>query len=121
MEIPSPDHLITIESSTGRVRVLAGGRVIADSRNALVLRESNHSPVHYIPRGDVDMTLLARTEHHTHCPYKGDASYYSVAPGGKRAVNAVWTYEAPNEAVAAIKDHVAFYPDRIDAIEITTS
>jgi uncharacterized protein (DUF427 family) len=118
MKIPSVDHPITIESSPGRVRVLAGGRVIADSRKALVLRESDYPAVHYIPRSDVYMTLLERTENKSHCPYKGDASYYSVVPGGDRAVNAVWTYEAPYEAVAAIKDHVAFYPERVDAIEI---
>jgi uncharacterized protein (DUF427 family) len=73
--------------------------------------------VHYIPRGDVDMTLLARTDNETYCPYKGDASYFSITSGGERTVNAVWTYEAPYEAVASIKDHLAFYSDRVDAIE----
>jgi len=118
-KIPNADHPIAIEPTTARVRVLAGGRVIADSRNALVLRESDYPAVYYIPRSDVDMTLLARTDNATHCPYKGDAGYYSVVPGGNRGVNAVWTYEAPYEAVAAIKDHLAFYPDRVDAIELT--
>jgi uncharacterized protein (DUF427 family) len=121
VKIPNPDHPITIEPSAGRVRVLAGGKVIADSRDALTLRESDYPPVHYIPRADVDMQQLARTDNETYCPYKGDAAYYSIAPGGERAVNAVWTYEAPYAAVAAIKDHVAFYPDRVDAIEHTTS
>jgi uncharacterized protein (DUF427 family) len=119
IKIPNPDHPITIEPSAGRVRVLAGGKVIADTRNALTLRESDYPPVLYIPRGDVDMTLLARTDNATYCPYKGDAAYYSVTAGGEGAVNAVWTYEAPYDAVAAIKDRLAFYPDRVDEIEQT--
>jgi uncharacterized protein (DUF427 family) len=96
-----------------------GGKVIADTRNALTMRESDHPPVHYIPRSDVDMTLLARTDNASYCAYKGDAAYYSVTTGGERAVNAVWTYEAPFDAVAAIKDRLAFYPDRVDTIELT--
>jgi uncharacterized protein (DUF427 family) len=120
VKIPDADHPITIEPSAGRVRVLAGGNVIADSRNALTLRESDYPPVHYIPRGDVDMQLLARTGNETYCPYKGDCAYYSVTSGGERAIDAVWTYEAPYDAVAAIKDHLAFYPDRVDAIEHIT-
>jgi uncharacterized protein (DUF427 family)/predicted SnoaL-like aldol condensation-catalyzing enzyme len=120
VKIPNADHPITIEPVAGRVRVLAGGKVVADSRKALALRESDYPVVHYIPRSDVDMTLLTRTENATYCPYKGDAGYYSVISGGDRAVNAVWTYETPHEAVAAIKDHLAFYPDRVDAIELTT-
>ncbi|HEY1866888.1 MAG TPA: DUF427 domain-containing protein [Candidatus Cybelea sp.] len=95
-----------------------GGRVIADTRRALALRESDYKPVHYIPRSDVDMELLARTEHRSYCPYKGEASYYSLPIGGERSVNAVWTYENPYDAVADIKEYVAFYPDRVDAIEI---
>lgn len=119
IKIPNADHPITIEPSAGRVRVLAGGKVIADTRNALTLRESDYPPVQYVPRDDVDMTLLARTDNATYCPYKGDAAYYSITAGGDRGVNAVWTYEAPYDAVAAIRDYVAFYPDRIDAIEQT--
>jgi uncharacterized protein (DUF427 family) len=117
IKIPSADHPITIEPSAGRVRVLAGGKVVADSRNALTLRESDYAPVQYIPRSDVDMALLARTDNATYCPYKGDAAYYSITIGGEHAANAVWTYEAPYDAVATIKDHLAFYPDRVDAIE----
>jgi uncharacterized protein (DUF427 family) len=120
VKIPNADHPITIEPSAGRVRVVAGGRVIADSRNALTLRESAYAPVHYIPRADVDMTLLARTDNATYCPYKGDAAYFSITAGGERAVNAVWTYEAPYDAVAEIKDHLAFYAERVDAIEHTS-
>jgi uncharacterized protein (DUF427 family) len=117
VKIPNPDHPITIEPNAKRVRVTVAGQVVADSTNALTLRESDYDAVHYIPRGDVDMTLLARTANETYCPYKGDASYYTITHGGERTVNAVWTYEAPYEAVAAIKDHLAFYSDRVDAIE----
>jgi uncharacterized protein (DUF427 family) len=115
-KIPGPDHPITIERNTKRVTVSLGGRVIADTRAALVLREASYPAVQYIPRQDVDMALLQRTEHASYCPYKGDAAYYSIPAGGARAVNAVWSYEAPFDAVAAIKDHLAFYPDRVDAI-----
>jgi uncharacterized protein (DUF427 family) len=114
MKLPGPDHPITIEPNPARVTVSAAGRIIADSRNALTLREASYGAVHYIPLRDVNMTLLERTEHQTYCPYKGDCSYYSIRLGEERSVNAVWTYEAPYAAVAAIKDHVAFYPDRVD-------
>ena len=119
VKVPDADHPISIEPRAGRMRVLAGGSVIADSRGALALRESGHSVVHYIPRSDVNMALLVRTEETTYCPYKGHASYYSIASAGERGTNAVWTYEEPYEAVAAIKDHLAFYPDQVDAIELT--
>ena len=117
IKIPGPQHPITIERNPARVVVSVAGRVIADSRNALTLREASLRPVQYIPRQDVDMTLLERTDHATYCPYKGDCAYYSIPAGGLKSVNAVWTYEAPYDAVATIKDHVAFYPERIDAIE----
>jgi uncharacterized protein (DUF427 family) len=97
--------------------VKVAGRIVADSRGALTLREASYAPVQYIPRRDVDMTLLERTDHATYCPYKGDCSYFSIPSGGDRSTNAVWTYEAPYEAVSPIKDHLAFYPDRVDAIE----
>src|SRR4051794_31489386 len=114
---PGPDHPITIEPNPNRVTVSAAGHVIADTRHALNLREATYPPVTYIPRKDVDMTLLHRTDHATYCPYKGDCAYFSIPAAGARAVNAVWTYEAPFPAVASIKDHLAFYPDRVDAIE----
>jgi len=114
---PGPDHPITVARNPARVVVTVAGRVIADTRDALTLREATYPAVQYIPRGDVDMSLLARTDHATYCPYKGDCGYFSIPLGGQRAVNAVWTYEAPYPAVAAIKDHLAFYPDRVDAIE----
>ena len=89
--------------------VTVGGKVIADTRDALTLREASYAAVQYIPRRDVDMAALTRSEHTTYCPYKGDASYYSIPAGGDRSLNAVWTYETPFEAMAQIKDHVAFY------------
>ena len=117
IKIPGPDHPITIERNPNRVVISVAGHVIADTRDALTLRESTYPPVHYVPPKDVDMTLLERTDHATYCPYKGDASYFSIPSGGARSANAVWTYEAPYAAVAFIKDHLAFYPDRVDAIE----
>jgi len=119
IKIPGPDHPITIEPSPARVVVSVAGRIIADTRAALSMREAAYPAVLYIPRRDVDMAQLQRTEHATYCPYKGDCAYYSIPAGGARSVNAVWTYEAPFEAVAQIKDYLAFYPDRIDAIETT--
>ena len=118
IKIPGPDHPISIERDTERVIVSVAGRVIAHTREALTLREAHYPAVHYIPRKDVDMTLLARSDRTTYCPYKGDASYYGIPAGGERSIDAVWTYETPYAAVAGIKDHLAFYPDRVDAIEI---
>ena len=118
IKIPGPDHPITITPTPRRVVVTVGGRVIADSRAALTLQEAAYPAVQYVPRADVDMALLERTAHATYCPYKGDCAYYSVPAGGERAANAVWTYEQPYDAVAAIREHVAFYPDRVDSIEL---
>ena len=117
MKIPGPDHPITVEANPLRVVVSVAGRTVADTREALTLREAGYAPVQYIPRKDVDMSLLRRTDHATYCPYKGDCAYYSIPLGGERSVNAVWTYEAPYAAVVAIKDHLAFYPDRVDALK----
>ena len=119
IKIPGPDHPISIEPNPSRVVVKAGGKVIADTRNALTLRETSYPAVQYIPRRDVDMSALARSEHTTYCPYKGEASYYNIPVGGDRSVNAVWTYETPFEAMGQIKDHVAFYPDRVDDISLS--
>jgi uncharacterized protein (DUF427 family) len=118
IKLPSADHPITIEPKVARVRVTVAGQVIADTTAALTLQEAAYPPVLYIPRKDVAMSLLQRTDHSTYCPYKGECAYYSITSGGERSVNAVWTYEEPYPAVAAIKDHVAFYPGRVDAIEI---
>jgi uncharacterized protein (DUF427 family) len=117
IKIPGPDHPITIERSQGRVIVTLGGRVIADTSDALTLREASYPPVQYIPRQDVDMAALTRSETTTYCPYKGEAAYFSIPAGGERSIDAIWTYEAPYDAVAGIKGHLAFYPDRVDAIE----
>lgn len=116
-KVPGPDHPITLAPNPARVVVKVGGQVIADTRAAVTLKEASYPPVQYIPREDVDMSKLTRTEHATHCPYKGDASYYSIQSAGVRGVNAVWTYEDPYPAVIQIKDHVAFYPNRVDSIE----
>ncbi|MDR5762418.1 DUF427 domain-containing protein [Caballeronia sp. LZ035] len=117
VKIPGPDHPITIERSPSRVVVKAGGRVIADTTEALSLRESTYPEVLYVPRKDVDMAQLERTAHTTYCPYKGECSYYSITAGGQKSANAVWTYETPYEAVATIKDHLAFYKDRVDSFD----
>ena len=116
-KLPGPDHPIAIEPNPKRVLVSLAGRVIADTSEALTLREASYPAVQYIPRKDVDMALLERTQHHTYCPYKGNCDYYSIPIGGERLKNAVWTYEAPFAAVARIKDHLAFYPDRVEMVE----
>jgi uncharacterized protein (DUF427 family) len=116
-KIPGPDHPITLTPNRERVLVRVGGALIADTRAALTLKEASYPPVQYIPRKDVDMNLLQRTDHSTYCPFKGDASYYSIPSGGEKSVNAVWSYENPYPAVGQIKDYVAFYPSRVDAIE----
>lgn len=117
VKIPGADHPITIERNPRRVVVRLGGAVIADTTDALVLREASYPPVQYIPRKDVDMAALKRTDRTTYCPYKGEASYFSIPAGGDRSANAIWTYETPYDAVAPIREHLAFYPDRVDAIE----
>jgi uncharacterized protein (DUF427 family) len=117
IKIPGPDHPIAIERNPARVVVSVAGRIIADTRDALTLREAHYPAVQYIPRKDVDMALLERTDHATYCPYKGDCTYFSIPLGGERSTNAVWSYEAPYAAVAVIEGHLAFYLDRVDAIE----
>ena len=118
IRIPGPDHPITIFPAEGKVRVTVAGRTIAESKQALRLEEKGYPPVYYVPRKDADMSLLVRTTHYTHCPYKGDCTYYSIPIGGSKSEYAVWTYEKPYEAVAQIKEHLAFYPSRVDAIEV---
>jgi len=117
VKIPNPEHPIAIAPNPARVVVTVAGRVVADTRAALTLCEASYRPVHYIPREDVDMALLTRSAHATYCPYKGDCAYYSIPLGGENSVNAIWTYEQPYEAVASIKDRIAFYPNRVDSIE----
>ena len=114
---PSKEKPIVIEPNANRVRVLFNGRVIADTTRALTLKEVDLPAVQYIPRGDADMSLLERTSQKTHCGHKGDAAYYTIRAAERTAENAVWSYENPYDAVAAIKGHLAFYPDRVDRIE----
>ena len=112
---PTAEHPITIEPTHGRVRVRVMGETVADTRAALRLRESNYPAVQYIPLEDVVQEVLTRTDTHTYCPYKGDASYYSVTTAAGATVDdVIWTYERPHAAVREIAGHVAFYPDRAD-------
>src|SRR5918997_6112617 len=114
MKTPGPDHPITIEPNAHRVRVVLGGVIVAETTRALTLKEATLPPVQYIPREDVEMDLLERSSRKTHCPYKGDASYWDVTAGGIRARDAVWSYETPFPAVEQIAGHVAFYPQKVD-------
>ena len=117
MKLPGPDHPITMTRNPNRIRVTLGGQVIAETTRALTMKEASYPPVHYIPRADVKMDLLERTQHSSHCPYKGEAAYYSIGAGDRKAANAVWTYEKPFPAVSQIESLLAFYSDRVDAIE----
>jgi len=113
MKIPGPDHPITLTPAATRWQAMFHGHLIADSAEAVVLKEASYPPVVYFPRKDVEMAVLGRTAHSTHCPYKGDASYFTIARDGVVAENAVWTYETPFPAMAQIKDLVAFYPNHV--------
>jgi len=117
--LPSAKHPITVTPNPAHIVVTVAGKVVADTTRALTLQESNYPAVQYIPIADVERSLLERTETTSYCPFKGDASYYSIPAGGDKSVDAIWVYEQPHDAVAEIKDHVAFYPDRVDSIEIT--
>jgi uncharacterized protein (DUF427 family) len=117
MKLPGPDHPITITPNAKRVRVSLGGQTIANTAHALRLQEASYPAVFYIPRADARMDLFTKTSNATHCPYKGDASYFSISAGGKTAENAVWSYETPFPAMAEIKEYLAFYPNRVDRIE----
>jgi uncharacterized protein (DUF427 family) len=117
IKVPGPDHPITISPVAGTVRVTVAGRIVAESARALRLEETGYPPVYYLPRSDADTSLLVRAAHQTYCPYKGDATYYSIPIGGTKSENAIWTYEEPYDAVASIKEYLAFYPSRVDSIE----
>ncbi|WP_454692357.1 DUF427 domain-containing protein [Achromobacter aloeverae] len=119
MKVPGPDHPIEIHPAKKHIVVTAAGRVVADTDSALMLQEASYPPVYYIPRADVDMSQLLRSTHVTYCPYKGECAYYSIAGEDERGLDAVWSYEHPYPAVSAIAGHLAFYPDRVDAIEVT--
>ena len=118
MKLPGPDHPITITPNPRRVRVTAGDVVIAESAKALTLKEARYPAVQYLPREDANMALLERTARTTHCPYKGDASYYSIKADGKTLDNATWTYETPFPAMTEISGHLAFYPDKVKIEEV---
>jgi uncharacterized protein (DUF427 family) len=118
VKIPGPDHPITISPAGGSVRVTVAGRIVAESKRALRLEEKGYPAVYYLPRSDADMSLLVRTTHYTYCPYKGDCTYYSIPIGGSKSEYAVWTYEKPYEAMTSIQEYLAFYPTRVDAIEV---
>ena len=118
MKIPDASHPIAIAPAEHRVQITHAGRVIADTRRALALKEATYPIVHYIPREDVDMSVLSRTGHSTHCPYKGDAAYYTIEISDRSAENAIWTYETPFPAVVDIAGHLAFYPQRVDSITL---
>lgn len=111
------DHPIRIEANTRRVRVRLGDATIADTTRALTLFEASYPGVQYIPRDDTEMALLTRTDRATHCPYKGDAAYYTIAADGQTAENAVWTYEQPFPGVAEIAGYLAFYPNKVEITE----
>jgi uncharacterized protein (DUF427 family) len=118
VRIPGLDRPITLAPTGGRVTVTLGGRVVADTTGAITLLEASRPAVQYVPFADVDPEVLVPSDHSTYCPYKGKASYYSLRVGGREAPDAAWFYPAPHDAVAPIKDHLAFYPDRVDAIEV---
>ena len=118
MKLPGPDHPIAITPNPKRVRVTAGGVIIADTTHALTLKEASYPAVQYVPRQDTNMALLSRSERTTHCPYKGDASYYSVTAGGKVLENSIWTYETPFPAMTGISGYLAFYPDKVRIEEV---
>ena len=109
-----PEHKIAVEPLPGTVTVTANGATVARSANALLLAEADYPPVVYIPFGDIDFSRLEQTDHSSRCPFKGEASYWSVKPAGAKGVNAMWAYQAPYDEMSGIKDHGAFYPDRVN-------
>ena len=113
MKLPGPDHPITVTPYKGKVVVRFAGEIVAETDAALELREASYRPVIYIPRSDALMEFYERSDHSTHCPYKGDATYFHLVAAGKRGDNAVWSYETPFPAMAMIKDHLAFYQDKV--------
>jgi uncharacterized protein (DUF427 family) len=118
MKIPGPDHPMTIEPNPKKVRVSINGVVVAETDRALTLREASYPPVQYIPRSDANQSFLSVTDHHTYCPYKGDASYLSITAAGGTMENAVWSYEKPYDAVRQIAGHLAFYPNKVTIEEL---
>lgn len=118
MKVPGPDHPITITPNTKRVRVTVDGVVVADTTHALTLKEASYPAVQYVPRQDTNMELLRRTDRTTHCPYKGDAAYFSIVANGKTLENSIWSYETPFPAMTEITGRLAFYPDKVKIEEV---
>jgi uncharacterized protein (DUF427 family) len=112
-KIPGPDHPIAVTPSSSHVVVTVGDRVVADSSGALKMQEASYPPVYYVPLTDLDSAVLEPSDTTSYCPYKGEASYYSIKTPEGVVKDAIWFYEAPYDAVAEIVDHVAFYPDRV--------
>jgi uncharacterized protein (DUF427 family) len=115
---PGPDHPITLEPAKNRWRAFFNGHVIADTEDALILKEANYPPVVYFPRQDVAMEYMSRTDRQTHCPYKGDAAYYTLLMDGEFAENVAWTYEQPFDGMDPIGGRLAFYTDRVEVYEV---
>lgn len=120
MKVPDEKHPITIQKTGSRVTVTWQGKPIAETDAALALSESTYPVIQYIPLADVKPEFLERSDHTTYCPYKGTANYFSLVSSGERGDNAVWVYEDPYEAVSEIKDHVAFYGNVVDAIDVAS-
>jgi uncharacterized protein (DUF427 family) len=118
MKTPGPDHPITLEPARNRWRALFSGHVIADTDDAIILREASYPPRVYFPRADVSMEYMTRTDRASYCPYKGEAAYFTVLMDGQFAENAVWTYEQPYPAMEGIAERLAFYPDKIEVYEV---
>lgn len=118
MKLPGPDHPITITPAAKRWRARFEGHVIADTDDALILKESTYPAVVYFPREDVSMEYMASTDHHTHCPYKGDASYFTLRMDSRIEENAVWSYEEPFPAMSEIAGRLAFYPNKVEIYEV---
>jgi uncharacterized protein (DUF427 family) len=113
-----PQHHVDLEHGPARVQVTFNGEIVADSSDVITVKESDHEPVCYLPREHVRMDRLIRSDHRTYCPFKGEASYFTLT-NGRTAENAVWSYEQPYDEVAPIKGRVAFYPDKVDAINVS--
>ncbi|WP_119460364.1 DUF427 domain-containing protein [Rhodospirillaceae bacterium SYSU D60014] len=116
-----PGYRVDLLREGKRVRVLFNGVAVADSADVLTVKETGHAPVFYFPREDVRMDLLTPTSHRTHCPFKGDASYWTLTADGKTSENAVWSYLAPYDETAGVRDRLAFYIHKMDEIVVEPS
>lgn len=117
--VKKPEHRVDLYPDQHRVKVIFGGKVIADSNSALRVEETGHGPVYYIPAKDMTLSLMKKTDHATYCPFKGTASYWTIDAGGKSSENAIWGYETPYDETAKLAGHYAFYESRVDLIEVS--